>query len=235
MGAAQVNANDDWIISGTFMAFIRIVIDLPNWWKAALREQELMIGRDKTTGCPIIGIDKNNIPLKDKRCPVTGSKEVTDKGNEIFRDHPAYGQQKLPAGISDDVLKTSHIGAMRILDKVSPWEAESNRIYRQGYEFLESTSSFPGFKAGLNFISFQNNPQRVFNIMTKWGMQKNSSDSLKLNRYFSVVSAGVFLVPPSDLQDRFPGSSIYFKDQIAKRNQQEWQPSPKYSERFRIR
>ena len=175
------------------MAFIRIVIDLPNWWKVPLREQELMIGRDKTTGCPIIGIDKNNIPLKDKRCPVTGSKEVTDKGNEIFRDHPAYGQQKLPAGISDDVLKTSHIGAMRILDKVSPWEAESNRIYRQGYEFLESTSSFPGFKAGLNFISFQNNPQRVFNIMTKWGMQKNSSDSLKLNRYFSVVSAGVFL------------------------------------------
>ena len=122
IGAAQVNANDDWIISGTFMAFIRIVIDLPNWWKLPLREQELMIGRDKTTGCPIIGIDKNNIPLKDKRCPVTGSKEVTDKGNEIFRDHPAYGQQKLPAGISDDVLKTSHIGAMRILDKVSPWE-----------------------------------------------------------------------------------------------------------------
>ena len=41
------------------MAFIRFVMDLERWENLNLSEQELIIGRKKITGCPIIGFDKN--------------------------------------------------------------------------------------------------------------------------------------------------------------------------------
>jgi Dyp-type peroxidase family len=223
IGQSQVNQEDKWLKNGTFMSFIRIYVDLQSWWRKKTHEQELMVGRLKSTGCPIIGYDKNNNPVADKNCPVPGTREVTDNGNERFRSHPPYGFQSLPAGISDDKLKFSHTGAMRIIENLALWQKqnEKNSIYRQGFEFLEQTYAYPGLRAGLNFISFQNDPRRLFNTLTNWSGQNAIKSRkwdpqvsgvpprLQLNSYFRVGAAGVFLVPPHDDNEFFPGSSIF--------------------------
>jgi deferrochelatase/peroxidase EfeB len=224
IGQSQVQRDDNWLIKGTFMAFIRIFVDLQNWWKKKTHEQEMMVGRMKSTGCPIIGYDKHNNPISDKNCPVKGTREVIDKGNERFRNHPPYAFQRLPPGISDDSLKFSHIGAMKIVKNATLWQKQidKNSIYRQGFEFLEQTNTYPGIRAGLNFISFQNDPKKLFNTMTNWNEQKavklskwnrqdtNQPSRLQLNSYFRVGAAGLFFVPPRNENEIFPGSSIFF-------------------------
>jgi len=224
IGQSQVQLEDKWLVKGTFMAFIRIFIDLQKWWQKKIHEQEIIVGRRKSTGCPIIGYDKSNNPISDKNCPVKGTREVTDKGNERFRDHPAYGFQRLGSGILDEDLKFSHIGAMKIVKNTNPWQKqiEQNSIFRQGFEFLEQCNAYPGIMAGLNFISFQNDPKRLFNTMTSWNEKKavmfnkwqnknlSSLARLALNSYFRVGAAGLFLVPPFNDNEIFPGSSIFF-------------------------
>jgi len=236
IGQSQVHTDDNWLKNGTFMAFIRIFVDLQEWWKKKTHEQELMVGRLKSTGCPIIGYDKQNNPISDKNCPVRGTREVTDRGNERFRNHPPYGFQRLSSGISDDKLKFSHIGAMKIIKNLNLWQKgiEQNSIYRQGFEFLEQTNTYPGLRAGLNFISFQNDPRRLFNTLTKWGEQKTVKSSkwtpqdsslsprLLLNSYFRVGAAGVFLVPPHNDNEIFPGSSIFSSAKNATKVSSAW-------------
>src|SRR4029078_1678745 len=105
INASQVKSSDIWAIGGTFMSFIRMYVDLPSWWKVKRNEQELMVGRDKLNGCPLLGVNettKKNIVVKG--CPVPGTKEVTDDGNEIYRNHPKYGLQILPPGVTDKPL-----------------------------------------------------------------------------------------------------------------------------------
>lgn len=233
---SQVQSEDQWLIDGTFMCFMRFFLDLQDWWRTKRNEQEIMVGRDKVTGCPIIGVDKitgNNIPMKG--CPVAGTREVTDNGNELFRNHPAYGFQRLPPGVSDILLKFSHVGAMRKIKKQTMWKKEQYRIFRQGFEFLEQSESYPGLRAGLNFISFQNDPVHLFNTMTDWSKEKQNNTSntwnnqnveheprLGLNKYFRVGTAGLFLVPPLNSHERFPGSSIFFTASMAKGQSDIW-------------
>lgn len=227
---SNVGPGENWLINGTYMSFIRIYIDLEAWWQKNITEQEILIGRKKSTGCPIIGYDKSNNPIHDKNCPVAGTRDVTEKGNERFRDHPPYGFQRLAAGVSDENLRFSHIGAMRIIKKASTWQKEQYSIYRQGFEFLEQINSYPGIRAGLNFISFQNNPQRLFNTLTKWNEigsvprarrwnheVTNSPKLLGLNEFFRVSTAGLFIVPPHNENEFFPGSDIFFSSRTSMR------------------
>ena len=64
---------DRWTINGTYLAFIRIIIDLKDWDDLSVEKQEILIGRDKETGCPLIGVDEDGRPVKDGRCPVPGN------------------------------------------------------------------------------------------------------------------------------------------------------------------
>jgi deferrochelatase/peroxidase EfeB len=70
-----------------------------------------------------------------------------------------------------------------------------------------------GFSAGLNFISFQNTPARLFGTLKNW--QKGEQVELEpnffpgINAFLKVQSAGVFIVPPVGAQEIFPGSSIF--------------------------
>src|SRR5215208_3697844 len=70
---------------GTYMVFSRIEFNLEKWGNLSKNEQEVLIGRDKITGCPIIGFDKvTKRILKDPRCPIPGTTSVLDHGNEVF-------------------------------------------------------------------------------------------------------------------------------------------------------
>jgi Dyp-type peroxidase family len=230
---SHLQPDDQWLIEGTFMSFIRILINMQKWWEQNRSKQEIMMGRDKVTGCPLIGSDgKKNIVMRG--CPVPGTREVTEKGNELFRNHPAYGFQSLPPGVSDQMLKLSHIGAMRLVKKDSPWKKEENTIFRQGFEFLQQSNQYPGLHAGLNFISFQNNPNRFFNTMTAWNKEKSvntrslnnkmdiSASKLEFNTYLRVLAAGIFVVPPSNPDEDFPGASIFFTKNEMKKGVNIW-------------
>ncbi|HET7643994.1 MAG TPA: hypothetical protein VFK40_10840, partial [Nitrososphaeraceae archaeon] len=155
----SVPNEDKWLINGTYMAFIRFVIDLEKWEKLSLSEQEINVGRKKITGCPIIDFDKNGNPIGDSNCPVEGTAEVIDEGNEKFRQHPRFNEKNLPHYISDKSLSISHIYRVHKPNIHPPSDFRSLKIFRQGFEFLESIDKYPGFQAGLNFVSFQNNPQ----------------------------------------------------------------------------
>ena len=52
------------------MAFLRIEIDWEVWDSINRSKQELIIGRDKLYGSPLIGVDKNNNPLTSKTFPI---------------------------------------------------------------------------------------------------------------------------------------------------------------------
>ena len=78
------NTEDIWIMNGTYLGFIRTEFNLKNWWKINASDQSIVIGREKITGCPLIGVDKNNNPVKDRNCPIPGTFEVIEPGNELY-------------------------------------------------------------------------------------------------------------------------------------------------------
>jgi deferrochelatase/peroxidase EfeB len=200
------------------MAFLRIEFEIDKWRELKDADQSIIIGRDKITGCPLIGVDKNNQPIRDKRCPVRGTFEVIENGNEIFREHAPFGKQRyLPTGTSDKLLIKSHVGTVNPTNEQSD-RTNTYRIYRQGFEFLEPVVSYPGFRVGLNFISFQNNPERLFNILKHSTFKNELLDkSTKLpsfETFFTVRTAAIFLVPPFAVNEPFPGASI-FLDKLA--------------------
>jgi deferrochelatase/peroxidase EfeB len=209
----QLSVSDKWLYNGTYISFIRISTDLNKWDDLKRETQEIVIGRDKLTGCPLIGVDKKGRPIKDGRCPVSGTTEVVDTGNEYFRDHPAYGRQlNLKSTVSDEVLENSHIGSTRPIDRIPIWDKRSFRIFRQGFEFLDTNSTNGSFSVGLNFISFQNSPERLFRTLTYFQkLQATPSQSQKqvhLNDFSSVMAGGIFLVPPQNDNELFPGETM---------------------------
>lgn len=205
----NLSSMDKWIAGGSYLAFMRISIDLESWEDLNIREQEKLIGRDKLTGCPLIKIDKYGNPVKDSRCPVRGTTEVIESGNEYFRDYPAHLTR-----FEDKLLQYSHIRKSRPSDRVPFWDRKSSRIYRQGFEFLSASSNNQTFIMGLNFISFQNSPERLMRALT----YRNKISSVDphpnvintVERYFSVSAAGVFFVPPVVRGEIFPGAKIFF-------------------------
>ncbi len=209
INSRYLNPRDQWTLNGTYLAFIRIAMDLEKWEDTSVPQQEILIGRDKLTGCPLISVDKKGRPLKDSRCPVPGTSEVIDRGNEYYREHPPYER-----GNKDQILKYSHIGRTRPIDRVQIWDKKSLRIYRQGFEFLSTARDNSTLIPGLNFVSFQNTPQRLFNALTYQNEinQKDPSSIPNLNRFMSVLAAGIFFVAPKSQGEPFPGAGIFFNN-----------------------
>jgi Dyp-type peroxidase family len=207
----NLKPDEQWTLFGTYLAFMRISINLEKWEDIEIPKQELLIGREKITGCPLTSVDKNGTPIKDHRCPVHGTYEVIERGNERFREHP-----KFETGNKETILQHSHIARTRPVDEVPIWDKNSLRIYRQGYEFLVPSINHPGFTAGLNFVSFQNTPDRLLRSLTyqQPSHPKSQGTSIlpRLDQYMSVLAAGLFFVPPKVQYEPFPGSRIFFNE-----------------------
>ncbi len=196
---------EQWIENGTYLAFMRLTVDLKVWRKLNLQQQELLVGRDKLTGCPLVALDSAGNPVTQTGCPVTGRMDVLSPGNEAFFE---------PGTVNETILKQSHVQrANQHLKPVS--DRNSLRIFRQGYEFLESLDSAPGFCTGLNFVSFQDTPERLFRILTQqtWLGRTNFGGDPQnqlpgMDRLLSLHAAAIFLVPPVVEGELFPGASI---------------------------
>ena len=89
----------------------------------------------------------------------------------------------------------------------------SRRIFRQGYEFLEWAPEPPGFRAGLNFVSFQDTPARLLKMLTAGGWLGGTNfggdeqAQPELASLLSVYGAGVYFVPPVVEGEPFPGAA----------------------------
>jgi deferrochelatase/peroxidase EfeB len=210
---------DFWTENGTYMAFLRIEIDLDLWDSINRAKQELIIGREKLYGRPLIGVDKNNNPITSKKFP-TALKVSTF--NKRFHDHPDYFKvpkisnelkSKIDINKSFKALNESHIGRARHFDKINNKLVSSRRIYRQTFEFIEANSLDKKYiKVGLNFLSFQNDPARLLFILTDPNWMGNSSfggDSQfkNIDNLFHVQACGIFYIPR--IEKPFPGSCIF--------------------------
>jgi Dyp-type peroxidase family len=209
INSKYLDSDDKWTYHGTYLGFMRIGLNIEKWEDTTIAEQEILIGREKITGCPLIRIDKNGKPIKDHRCPVNGTSEIIDKGNERFREHPPYGM-----GPQGKILHYSHIGRTAPTDRIPIWDKKSVRIFRQGFEFLLPSSDNVGLLAGLNFVSFQNSPERLHRALTyQHTISQNglgSNPIPNLDRFMSVFAAGIFFVPPKIHGEPFPGAQIFF-------------------------
>jgi deferrochelatase/peroxidase EfeB len=218
----NLRRKDLWTQGGTYMAFLRIEIDMENWWKIETKQQEIIVGRDKVNGFPLIGIDKNGNPItsptRSRFSHSSLSKALSDK----IINHPDYYKEpylfartkrNLDIERSIKALNESHIGRTRHIDKLNSRYVSSRRIFRQGFDFIEQNFNNPDkpFRVGLNFISYQNDPGRLFFILTdpNWlgnvnfgGQQEQENVEL-----LSVLASGLFFVPRH--AEPFPGSNIF--------------------------
>jgi deferrochelatase/peroxidase EfeB len=199
---------EQWNEGGTYLAFLRLAIDLTVWQKLNRQQQELLVGRDKLAGCPLGSLDSQGNPVVKTGCPFTGTQEVSEPGNNAFHE---------PSNLNDPILQQSHVQrANHHLKPVN--DRNSLRIFRQGYEFLEPLDQAPGFRTGLNFASFQDTPERLFRMLTQstwlggtnFGSYENDKNPLPgMDWFLSVRAAAIFLVPPVVEGELFPGSSIF--------------------------
>ncbi|MFT5681347.1 MAG: Dyp-type peroxidase family [Myxococcota bacterium] len=180
---------DAWTIGGTYLAFLRLPVDLTAWDAIPPPRQELLVGRQKGSGCPLVGAqDGRGIPM--------------DSGGSPLRDPPAAVDATITA--SHVQRANHHHGPVSRVD--------SRRIYRQGYEFLTPGSG--GLEVGLNFVSFQDDPRRCLFILEtpdwlggiNFGGEDGEQDGL--DRIISVRAAGVYFAPPVVAGEAFPGAGV---------------------------
>ena len=195
--------DEGWAVGGTYLAFIRVAVDLVGWRRLTRADQELAVGRDKLSGCPIAGLDDDGAPRADPGCPVAGTQ---------IHETPNDGPFAEPPEVSDPAVRASHV--QRANHHIRPAsDFGSRRIFRQGYEFLEWADGSPGFRAGLNFVSFQDTPSRLLKMLTAggWlgGTNFGGDDSAHpgLKSLLSVYGAGVYFVAPVVAGEPFPGAA----------------------------
>lgn len=203
------SAQFPWLAGGTYMNFMRIAIDLDLWQSLRREQQEVLVGRDKLTGCPITRFEVdaagNLVPRLIEQCPFT--REVPNNPPLSYLD---------PGRPAETRALTAHIFRSN-LNRGSASQPANNRIYRQGYEFLEALPVDAGdIRLGLNFVSFQRDTEFVENILTteRWlqdvnfGGRANAAppdpQAIALMR---LMAAAYFAVPPK--ADPFPGAALF--------------------------
>jgi deferrochelatase/peroxidase EfeB len=196
---------------GTYMAFLRIAIDLTEWQRLSCAHQELLIGRDKLTGCPLAGIHlgpkRTLVPMPLLADYVAG----TPAGSPAYVDPPRPREQ---------LLQASHMHRANVNRQRPAGEDENNRIFRQGYEFLEAFANGQPC-LGLNFVSFQRRLSRLTNLLgtAGWLADVNFGGSAHPQQgeprpisFLSVIAGGFYAVPPKanpSQGEEFPGAGIF--------------------------
>jgi Dyp-type peroxidase family len=193
--------DEPWTTGGTYLAFVRIAIDLVGWRRLERREQELAVGRDKLSGCPVVGAGEGTNHT-DPACPVPGTQIWEAPNDAPFAEPPE---------VEDPLVRASHV--QRANHHIRPAsDSGSRRIFRQGYEFLEWAPDAPGFRAGLNFVSFQDTPARLLKMLTAGGwlgatnFGGDEDGHPELASLLSVYGAGVYFVAPVVDGEPFPGA-----------------------------
>lgn len=187
---AALEAPDDpaWMGGGTYLAFFRFAVDLPAWRRLSRGEQELIIGRDKLSGAPLVAADRHG----DELTPVPA--EPLGQSEAEHRDPPQT---------TDPVLEASHLHRAN-QNRASPHAPAGLRIFRQGYDFLDELGA-EGPHVGLNFVSFQRDLGTLQHILhlPGWlgdvnfgGPTEPESGEPPQFDLISLLAGGFYAVPP---------------------------------------
>jgi Dyp-type peroxidase family len=153
--AVECPGDPDWNRGGTYLAFLRLQVELRSWRELSRAEQEAIVGRDKLSGCPIESIAHEHGELVPR--PIAGC-PATDEADWRARD--AYFN---PPESTDPLVEASHVHRVN-QNRASATTPAAHRIFRQGYEYLEDLTP-DGPRLGLNFVSFQNDLRHIRQIL----------------------------------------------------------------------
>ena len=129
--------DERWAVGGTYLAFLRLAVDLVGWRRLTRADQELAVGRDKLSGCPVVGVGERRRAAHRSGLP--GRRHADPRDARTTRRSPSRRRS------SDPVVRASHV--QRANHHIRPAsDFGSRRIFRQGYEFLE----WAGRPAGLS-------------------------------------------------------------------------------------
>lgn len=185
-----------WMDGGTYMGFLKVSIDLERWRSLDRLEQEKCVGRERETGCPLTHIGERSTEVL-AGCPVPHGPTSVD-----FRNPPA------PPIDPDNLAQFSHMNRANLNRRRGPIADSDNRIFRQGYEFLES---LPGgrLRIGLNFVSFQRKIPALTTILTRenWLGDANFGGKPPAPALLGLIGGGYYAVPP--VGGPFPGADIF--------------------------
>jgi deferrochelatase/peroxidase EfeB len=194
--ARSTEGDPAWMDGGTYMGFLRLAIDLEMWRGLDRADQELSVGRDLQTGCPITRSHGGVREVPDG-CP-----EPHGPGTPLYRNPHA------PPIDPDNLARSSHMNRANLnRPQDGPIEDKDNRIFRQGYEFVEA---LPGgrLQVGVNFVSFQRRISSLTTILTNssWLGDTNfgGTPSRKL---LTLIGGGYYAIPPTGGQ--FPGAEMF--------------------------
>jgi Dyp-type peroxidase family len=186
-----------WMDGGTYMGFLRLAIDLETWRGLERGEQELCVGRDLQTGCPIMSSSRG------------GPREVLDGCPESSGpDSPRYRNPPAPPIDPDNLARYSHMNRANLnRPQHGPIEDSHHLIFRQGYEFVEALSG-GRLRVGVNFVSFQRRISALTTILTKSSWLGDANFGGKPSpRLLTLIGGGYYAVPPTG--GPFPGADIF--------------------------
>lgn len=204
--AIEIQQNPQpWLVGGSTMGFLKIAIDLQGWRQLSRSQQEAIVGRDKLSGCPLDGVFVDHvgkIELSRMGCPFNSEIGEGEGWTDEFRDPPPV----------EGLAATSHIHRAN-LTRQPPSTDAARRLYRQGYEFIDSPLD-GGMRIGLNFVSYQRDAGLLTSILSSKGwMGDTNFGGVEGNpvvpafSLMSIVAGGFFAVPP--LAEPFPGHQLF--------------------------
>jgi len=206
LAAVECPGDPAWNRGGTYLAFLRVEVDLSVWRELDRAEQEAVVGRDKLSGCPLGSIERTTDGLRPQPIAPRPPGPSSD-----WRERDAYFN---PPETTDPLVEASHIHRANQARAAGGTPA-GERIFRQGYEYLEDIGP-DGPSLGLNFVSFQRDLQRLQQILGLEGWLGDvnfggpggaTTDGPKSPRLLSLRAGGFYAVPPRGAP--FPGAGLF--------------------------
>jgi deferrochelatase/peroxidase EfeB len=196
-GAIAAAADPEWMSGGTYMAFLRLRVDLRAWRALDRGDQELVVGRDKLSGSPLVAVRRD---AGGRAHPVAA---------------PARRAERLdPPQTGDPLLEASHVHRAN-QNRASPDAPAALRIFRQGYDFLDAIGP-GGPELGMSFVSFQSDLQTLQHLLhlPGWladvnfgGPAAPRAGEPPSPRLIALVAGGFYAVPPRGRP--FPGARLF--------------------------
>jgi deferrochelatase/peroxidase EfeB len=202
--ALEAPGDPAWMRGGTYMAFLRLSVDLSVWRGLPRATQELVVGRDKQTGGGLTGVRRTSGTVTPIAAPAPGV-EATDAEIADYGDPPQS---------TDPLLEASHIHRAN-QTRASPDSPAALRMFRQGYDFLEHVGP-DGPRVGLNFVSFQRDLSVVQHVlhMPGWlgdinfgGPQAPDEGEPDSPRFVTLEAGGFYAVPVAAPRSPAPSSA----------------------------
>jgi deferrochelatase/peroxidase EfeB len=206
LAAVECPGDPGWNQGGTYLAFLRLQVDLRPWRGLSRVEQEAIVGRDKLSGAPLEAIERTEDGLRP--CPISSSAPSEGAG---WRERDAYFN---PPETTDPLVEASHIHRANQARAAGGTPA-GERIFRQGYEYLEGIGP-DGLRLGLNFVSFQSGLQRLQQVLglSGWlgdvnfgGPTDPRAGDPRPPALLTLRAGGFYAVPPRG--DPFPGAALF--------------------------